>query len=163
MEKTYECLKETLEEQVKLISKKGDKITQDEIMSLYYALKSMDKIDELMEKEMEESGKEYSEGYSRGNYGRSSRYSRGYSNGYGDGYNDGYNGHMSMGNRSPVTGKYISQNPMDNRMYYGDHMYGHSIKDRMIAKIEQMYDEAKSEHEKQVIANTISRIQNEVQ
>ena len=69
---------------------------------------------------------------------------------------------MSNGNRSPVTGKYI-QNPMDNRMYYGDNMYGHSIKDRMIAKIETMYDEAKSDHEKQVIANTISRIQNEVQ
>lgn len=159
MEKTYECLKETLEEQVKLISKKGDKITQDEMMSLYYALKSLDKIDELMEKDMEGSGKEYSEGY-RGNYMRNSRYSRGYSNGYSDGYNDG---HMSNGNRSPVTGKYIGQGTMDNRMYYGDHMYGHSIKDRMIAKIETMYDEAKSDHEKQVIANTISRIQNEVQ
>ena len=159
MEKTYECLKETLEEQVKLISKKGDKITQDEMMSLYYALKSLDKIDELMEKDMEGFGKEYSEGY-HGNYMRNSRYSRGYSNGYSDGYNDG---HMSNGNRSPVTGKYISQNPIDNRMYYGDHMYGHSIKDRMIAKIETMYDEAKSDHEKQVIANTISRIQNEVQ
>ena len=159
MEKTYECLKETLEEQVKLISKQGDKITQDEMMSLYYALKSLDKIDELMEKDMEVSGKEYSEGY-HGNYARNSRYSRGYSNGYSDGYNDG---HMSSGNRSPVTGKYISQSPMDNRMYYGDHMYGHSIKDRMIAKIETMYDEAKSDHEKQVIANTISRIQNEVQ
>ena len=159
MEKTYECLKDTLEEQVKLISKKGDKITQDEMMSLYYALKSLDKIDELMEKDMEVSGKEYNEGY-HGNYMRNSRYSRGYSNGYSDGYNDG---HMSNGNRSPVTGKYISQNPTDNRMYYGDHMYGHSIKDRMIAKIETMYDEAKSDHEKQVIANTISRIQNEVQ
>lgn len=162
MEKTYECLKDTLEEQVKLISKKGDKITQDEMMSLYYALKSMDKIDELMEKDMEISGKEYSEGY-HGNYMRNSRYSMGYSNGYSDGYNDGYNGHMSNGNRSPVTGKYISQSPMDDRMYYGNHMYGHSIKDRMIAKIETMYDEAKSDHEKQVIANTISRIQNEVQ
>lgn len=159
LEKTYECLKETLEEQVKLISKKGDKITQDEMMSLYYALKSLDKIDELMEKDMEGSGKEYSEGY-HGNNMRNSRYSRGYSNGYSDGYNDG---HMSNGNRSPVTGKYISQNPMDNRMYYGENMYGHSIKDRMIAKIEQMYDEAKSEHERQVIQNTISRIQNEVQ
>lgn len=148
MEKTYECLKDTLKGQVKLISQQGDKITQDEMMSLYYALKSIDKIDELMEKEMGS----YDGGYSRGHY----KMGRGYSMGYNDGYNDG---HMSMGNRSPVTGKYIG----DNNMPYSNHMYGHSIKDRMIAKLETMYDEAKSEHEKQVVANTISRIQNEVQ
>jgi len=157
LEKTFECLRETLEEQIKLISKKGEQITQDELMSLYYALKSMDKIDELMEREMES----YSDGYSRGHYKMGKRYPMGYDNWPHGGYSDG---HMSMGNRSPVTGKYISQNmdSNENRMY-GDHMYGHSIKDRMIAKLETMYDEAKSEHEKQMISNTISRIQNEVQ
>lgn len=154
MEKTYECLKDTLKEQVRLLSKKGDKITQEEMMSLYYALKSLDKIDELMEKEME-SEEKYSEGYSHG-----TRYSRGYSRGYSDGYSDGHNGNMMKNdnsNRSPVTGRYIS----NGRNYYGDHMYGHSIKDRMIAKLETMYDEANSEHERQVVENTINRIQNE--
>lgn len=154
MEKTFECLKDTLKGQVKLISKKGDQITQDEMMSLYYALKSLDKIDELMEKEMEH-GSNYSEGYHREN-----RYSMGYSRGYDDGYSDGHNGTMMSNgnrNRSPVTGRYIS----GGRTYYGDHMYGHSIKDRMIAKLETMYDEANGDHERQVVENTINRIKNE--
>lgn len=159
MEKTYECLKETLEDQIKMISKKGDKITQDELMSLYYALKAMDKIDKFMEEKHMSESSEYKEGY-HDRY--SSGYSHGYHMGYSKGYDDGRSGHMERHdeNRSPVTGKYIDGT---YKMYYGDHMYGHSIKDRMIAKIETMYDEAKSEHEKQVIANTISRIQNEVQ
>ena len=49
-------------------------------------------------------------------------------------------------------------------MHYGDnydHMYGHSIKDRMIAKLETMYDEAKSEHERQMVSNAINHIQSD--
>ena len=132
MEKTYECLKEILEEQVKLISKKGDKITPDEVMSLKNALSSLIKINELMQMDGD-----YKEGYSYGYHGTS---------------------------RSPVTGRYISNGvPHGNvRMSYGDHydhMYGHSIKDRMIARLEPMYDEAKTEHERQMISNTINQIQ----
>lgn len=37
-------------------------------------------------------------------------------------------------------------------------MSGHSIKDRMIARLESMYDEAESEHEKHEIRNEIERI-----
>lgn len=55
--------------------------------------------------------------------------------------------------RSPVTGRYIGM----------DHGYsGHSIKDRMIAKIEQLYDDAGSEHERQMISNEINRLRTEV-
>lgn len=131
MDKTYKCLKEILEDQVKLISKKGDKITPEEVLSLKNALSSIEKINNIMREEYE-----YSEGYSYGH------------------------------NRSPVTGRYISNGPMHGnvRMSYGDHydhMYGHSIKDRMIAKLETMYDEAKSEHERQMVSNAINRIQSD--
>lgn len=144
MENTYKCLKEILEEQIKLISKKGDKITPEEVLSLKNSLSSIEKINELMKEE------EYSEGYARG-------------------YHEGYSyGEMRNQSRSPVTGRYISNGPMHGnvRMSYGndydhDHMYGHSIKDRMIAKLESMYDEAKTDHERQMVANTISRIQSD--
>ena len=142
MEKTYKCLKEILEEQIKLISKKGDNITPEEVLSLKNSLSSIEKINELMREE------EYSEGYTKG-------------------YHEGYSyGEMRDHNRSPVTGRYISNGPMHGnvRMSYGndyDRMYGHSIKDRMIAKLESMYDEAKTDHERQVVANTINRIQSD--
>lgn len=144
MEKTYQCLKEILEEQIKLISKKGDKITPEEVLSLKNSLSSIEKIEDLMQKE----GHNYSEGYSRG-------------------YHEGYSyGEMMGHDRSPVTGRYISNGPMHGnvRMSYGDnydHMYGHSIKDRMIARLESMYDEAKTDHERQVVTNAINRIQSD--
>ena len=56
--------------------------------------------------------------------------------------------------RSPVTGRYISGG---YQMGYS----GHSIKDRMVAKLETLYDEAKTEHERQLISNTINRIHTE--
>ena len=73
-------------------------------------------------------------------------------------------------NRSPVTGRYISG--YHNDMPYGDMnsqnratmnggYSGHSIKDRMIARLEPMYDEATSEYERQLIKNTINRIHSE--
>lgn len=130
MEKTYLELKETLEEQIKLIAKKKDAITQDEVLALKNALSSLCKIHELMAVDG------YSEGYSYGYHGTS---------------------------RSPVTGRYISNGVPHGsmRMHYGDNMYGHSIKDRMVARLEPMYDEAKTEHERQMISNTINRIQSD--
>ena len=124
MEKTYECLKDIIEEQIKQISKKGDAITPQEMASLKDALSALDKIDKRMGESMA-----YSEGY---HYGAK---------------------------RSPVTGRYISYG--NSHTYGSTHYSGHSIKDRMIARLEPMYDEATSEHERQMIANTISRIQHE--
>lgn len=54
--------------------------------------------------------------------------------------------------RSPVTGRYISRD---------DGMSGHSLKDRMIAKLEGMYDEAKSEYEREELRKEIRRIEAE--
>lgn len=41
-------------------------------------------------------------------------------------------------------------------------MSGHSIKDRMVAKMEQLYDEAHGDHERQIISNEINRLRNEM-
>ena len=79
-------------------------------------------------------------------------YNHAYNN-YRDSYYDNYHGDSYERGRSPVTGRYIS-----NGSY--EHGYsGHSIKDRMIARLEDMYDDAKTEHERQVVSETIQKIQ----
>ena len=52
--------------------------------------------------------------------------------------------------RSSMTGRYVSRG--------GDYS-GHSIHDRMIAKLEEMYDTAGSEHERSVVDNAIRMIE----
>ena len=53
--------------------------------------------------------------------------------------------------RSPVTGRYISRDHMGMSM--------HSIKDRMIARLEEMYDEAQGEYEREEIRKEIRQIE----
>ena len=58
------------------------------------------------------------------------------------------NGSYDRG-RSPVTGRYVSR----------DHGYsGHSINDRMISQLENMYDEAKTEYEREEVRKEIERL-----
>lgn len=38
---------------------------------------------------------------------------------------------------------------------------GHSINDRMIDRLERMYDEAQSDHEREVVGSWIDRIRND--
>ena len=62
--------------------------------------------------------------------------------------------------RSPVTGQYVSRDS-SRRSYDGNSSRGysgHSIQDRMIAKLEDMYDEAHTEHERQVVQDWINRL-----
>lgn len=61
-----------------------------------------------------------------------------------------YDDHYSV-MRSPVTGRYISRDRMG--------MSGHSIKDRMIAKLEEMYDEAEGPYEREEIRKEIRQIE----
>ena len=56
--------------------------------------------------------------------------------------------------RSPVTGRYVSRDM--------EGMSSHSIKDRMVAKLEDMYDEAKTELEREEIRKEIRRIRSEM-
>ena len=71
--------------------------------------------------------------------------------------------------RSPMTGRYVSRNrgPMHDDMTYNMDMYdldysGHSIKDRMIAKLESMMDMAKTDYERQEVKSAINRIESMV-
>lgn len=63
---------------------------------------------------------------------------------------DGYSGRRS---RSSVTGRFMSSNGR-----YRNGYSGHSIKDRMVDKLESMMDEAGSDYERQTIAEWISKI-----
>ena len=75
-------------------------------------------------------------------------------------------GEMSYGNygrygdyserrgRSPVTGRYISRGM--NRGGYS----GHSIEDRMIAALEDQYDNAHTDHERMLLQKEIDHIRN---
>lgn len=90
--------------------------------------------------------KEYEEWLNGGesSYGmyRGRSYGRSYDHSYrGDNYRDG---RMSRDHRP---------------MYYEDGHSGHSIKDRTIARLETMFDEAESEHERQQIQDFINRVE----
>ena len=67
--------------------------------------------------------------------------------------------------RSPVTGRYVSRSygerhnePYNIDMYDREYS-GHSIKDRMVAKLETMVDMAKSDYERQEVINAIRTIE----
>lgn len=75
-----------------------------------------------------------------------------------------YSRYSGARGRSPVTGRYISRGMDESGHYYND-MHsgysGHSIKDRMVNKLEEMYDTAKTDHEKETVDAWIKRIRSE--
>lgn len=102
------------------------------------------------------------EGYSeRGSYGYGSYGGGGYGGGnfnrgsYGEWYADGSREGSRDGSyrRSPITGRYISRD--------GYQMSGHSLRDRMVAKLEEMYDSAATEYEREELRKEIRRIEAE--
>ena len=142
MHKMLNELKEKLEEEIKKVTKKSD-MSPTELENVTKAICLYEKIRDLEEGMMDG-------GYSQNNY-------------YEDEMQSGARG------RSPVTGRYISRGMshmphMPNR-YYDDmssHGYsGHSIRDRMIDKLEEMYDQAKTEHERDTVDMWIKRIRAE--
>lgn len=155
LKKSLESLKEVLNEEIKKVTKKAD-ITPVELENMTKTLCLIEKI------KMIEEGKEYWEdGQSGGYYG-----SRSYGL-VGPAWNNDIRMHDGLSGarmRSPSTGRYMSGGNMSGRMYgnsYGmpDPGYsGHSIKDRMIAKLESMYDEAKTDHERQIVDEWIDRL-----
>lgn len=56
--------------------------------------------------------------------------------------------------RNPMNGQYVSRD-------YGNGRSGHSIKDRMIANLEQMVDQASSDYERQQILREIEKMRSE--
>ena len=61
--------------------------------------------------------------------------------------------------RSSVTGQYVSRRG-GYPVAYGNNMSGHSTRDRMISRLEDMMGEAKNEYEAQMIVDAINYIQN---
>ena len=135
MKKTLEHTKEVIKDELKKLIKKGE-LTPAEMDTVFKAVDSIKDICEMCHEDPE--GNHYSEGA----------------------HTYDPNWEYSGTARSPVTGRYISSGmPHGNmRVSYGDNYSGHSIKDRMVARLEPMYDEAKSDYERQLITNTINRI-----
>lgn len=150
MEKTLEFIKDKFEEELKDLKKKGN-LAPEDVKLVKEMVCTIKEINEMMSSGM------YSEGYGA-NYGTNMGNSYGTMHG---------NVRYSGTNRSPVTGRYISNGTMNGNSY--GHEYpvsygysGHSIHDRMIAALEPMYDQAQSEHERQIISNEINRIKTEM-
>ena len=153
LKKSLDSLKDLLNEEIKKVTKKAD-ITPIELENMTKTLCLIEKI-----KMVEQDG-EYMDSFEEG---QSGRYYPNRSYGI-DGrhhWDDPrmYDGLSGRRMRSPSTGRYMSGN---NTRSYGmpDPGYsGHSIKDRMVAKLEEMYDEAKTEHERQIVDEWINRLE----
>ena len=153
MEKTLQSVKDMLEDEIKKIVKKGD-ISANELANLEKAVCIADRVDEMLSRS--EEGSSYG---MDGMYSSRRMYPRMM---YGD------EDAMQSGRRgrSPVTGRYVSRgmDPYYGRGYYDDMSTGysgHSINDRMIAKLEEMYDSAKTDHEKETVNKWIKRLETE--
>lgn len=147
MEKTLRELKETLEEEIKKIAKKND-ITPAELENATKAVCLIEKIKMIERLDMDDAD------YSEGSYSNA-RMRMNYSNEYADnsrGRYGSYNDSSYRRGRSTTTGRYMSRDGYDNGYS------GHSIKDRMIDRLESMIDEAKTEHEKQTVMEWINRL-----
>lgn len=122
-------LYELLGQELKRIVDKGS-ISPAELENAYKAVCLMEKIDEMT--------------------GMDSGYSEtGYS--YDDHWRSGRRG------RSPVTGRYISRNGRSMRSM--NENSGHSIKDRMISRLEHMMDETDSDYERDEISSYIRKLE----
>lgn len=129
-----EELKDILEEEIKKITQKGS-ITPTELDSMTKAVCLIEKINMIEDYDNSEDYDDENSYYSR----RRGRYSRRNYN-Y-DSYNDG--------------GRSMS------RSHRNSDYSGHSIKDRMIDKLESMMDEAKSEYERKIVSDWINRLDSE--
>lgn len=136
IEHNLNSLENLLNEQIAKVTNKGD-ITPTELENMTKTLCLLEKIKEYHEYAVDD----FDDGMSNA-YGR---YSRRNSNR--DMMYDDY-----RSNRS-----YNSYGRMP-RVSMSRGYSGHSIKDRMIAKLESMYDEAQSDHEKQIVDEWINRL-----
>lgn len=136
-------LKRALDKEIRKVTAKND-ITPIELENMTKTLCLIEKI------KMIEEGDEY---WDDGQSGRHYPMMRSYVMDPNMMYyppNEGLSGRRM---RSSTTGRYMSGHytPDPGRS-------GHSIKDRMIAKLEEMYDEAKTDHERLMVDEWINRL-----
>lgn len=129
-------LKSTLEDALRSIAEKKN-ISPMDIETATKALCALEQI-----KVMEEGNSEHS-------YRRRRSHDGSYRS-----YDGSYDGGMNSRDR------YFNPSHDSSRDgSYDDGYSGHSIKDRMVAKLEDMYDQAKSEHERQIVDEWIKRLE----
>lgn len=129
----YEALEDLLCSEIKKVVKKGEVKDVTEVKGVKDALEAIKIIHCLKDGEWE---KEDTLGYypmHHNNYGRVD-----------------FNG--TYGRRNPHTGRYMSNGMPDTT-------YGHSIKDRMVAALEPLYDKAESGYEHNMIQKAINSVQ----
>ena len=130
--------RETIEDVIKGITSKND-ISPAQLEHLSKAVCIIEKLKSLEQQENENSENSYRRGRSR----TTGRYmSRDNSQGYYDN-----------------SGRHYQDSGNSSRRYNDSSGYsGHSIKDRMIAKLEEMLDETKTQHEEQFINEWLDRL-----
>ena len=129
----YEALEDLLCSEIKKVVKKGEIKDATEVKGVKDALEAIKIIHCLKDGEWE---KEDTLGYypmHHSNYGHVD-----------------FNG--TYGRRNPHTGRYMSNGMPDTT-------YGHSIKDRMVAALEPLYDKAESSYEHGMIRKAIDSVQ----
>lgn len=129
----YEALEDLLCAEIKKVVKKGEIKDATEVKGVKDALEAIKIIHCLKDGERE---KEDTLGYypmHHNNYGHVD-----------------FNG--TYGRRNPHTGRYMSNGMPDTT-------YGHSIKDRMVAALEPLYDKAESGYEHNMIQKAINSVQ----
>ncbi|WP_028130291.1 hypothetical protein [Selenomonas sp. AE3005] len=134
-------LKSTLEDALRSIAEKKN-ISPSDIETATKALCALEQI-----KVMEGGG------YSERSYRRMRSHDGSYRSHDGS-YDGNYDGGMNSRDR------YFNPSHDGSRDGSYDGGYsGHSIKDRMVAQLENMYDQAKSEHERQIVDEWIKRLE----
>lgn len=151
--RVYTDAQEVLEEEIKKLTKKGE-LSAQELCNLKEALSAVEHIMNVIGDMPEEANNMSGNSWTiTPGYRHHMSYGEGYNQGYSAGYNNGASGRRG---RSATTGRYVSRG-FDPEQDYS----GHSVKDRMIDKLEQMIDSAKSDYERQMVMNEIDRIRSE--
>lgn len=147
MEKEYsKRLSDLVEMELGQLSTKGS-LSPNEVCAAKEAYELLIKIKEYAEKCEEEEM-----GYSERSGGRRMMYSY-MPEMYDPAHMYANNGRYSMGNNNGWNNSYGRANWSTNGEYSG-----HSIKDRMIDRLERMVDEAQSEYERKEIMNEIAKL-----
>lgn len=179
--KMMENLKETLQDELNTLSKKGE-LTKESLDNIHKLVDTIKNIDKIMMSEEESGGYSqrgrYSMGYGNSSYnsynnsmrgssydGNSMRgsYDGGGSNNYsGDGNSNNYSGDGRHGRDGDSDGRYSEEGSYarGRGRYSRDGGYSrHTEKERMIQKLEMMMEDAPSDKERMAIERCISQLE----
>lgn len=163
--KILEKINDAIEEAIKPIINKGAAMKPEEFEVLIKSICALETIKRIedAEKYAEQSRNSYNSYNSYGGQGSYNNTPNSYDD-YSSDVSRFYRDDNSYRRgRSAATGRYVSRDSAprvegySSRRFY-DGYSGHSIKDRMIAQLEKIYDEAQTEHERQILNDEIRRL-----